>query len=579
MERIVLRHISGSKSRQVEEFPLSHIKEVIFGRDPSATVKYDPERDDLVGRQHAKIVRDTVDPTQFMIVDLNSRNGTFLNKQRIVGGARIVPGDTVQFGAGGPEFQFDLEPRPQQYLRDTRMPGQGSSTAGLGSSHPSGPPPTRMGTEAPQMPGMTAPSPGPTTVPSGIGKATVERMIMQGQAQTTKSSMKYLLIGGGALLVVIAIVAGVLVYQSMSSRQQLANEIGGIKDAAASAPMTPADIAKAYTNSVVYVEAGWKLIYTPTGGQVYHRYIRNEYNGKFIIPDGRAVVACYLVVEGNRIEPFLILDNRQGRVIGGEHTGSGFAVTSDGFILTNRHVAATWKTSYQFPQDATPGVVIQNNGLALQADGSPFLVRAPGDWVPSATKQAGQQLQGGFEGRNDYLNVTFAKQEGRIPASLARVSDRHDAAMVKIQVPDSVPRLELNDNYDSIKQGDASIVLGYPGVSPPVYGVIRSQDVFNRDAQIKIIPDPTISVGNIGRIIRGQEGTSTKDPIYSEFGDAYQLTINSTGAGNSGGPVFDDRGRVTGIFFAGGSVGGASVTFAVPIRYGKELMSVTGASR
>jgi S1-C subfamily serine protease len=148
--------------------------------------------------------------------------------------------------------------------------------------------------------------------------------------------------------------------------------------------------------------------------------------------------------------------------------------------------------------------------------------------------------------------------------------------MVKIQVPESVPRLELNDNYDSIKQGESAIVLGYPGLAPPVYGVIRSQDVFARESQVKFIPDPTISVGNIGRVIRAQE-VAGKDPIYSQFGDAYQLTINSTGAGNSGGPVFDDRGRVTGIFYAGSSSGGTSITFAVPIRYGKELMSVGGS--
>src|SRR4030095_11229013 len=143
----------------------------------------------------------------------------------------------------------------------------------------------------------------------------------------------------------------------------------------------------------------------------------------------------------------------------------------------------------------------------------------------------------------------------------ARGYERHDVAMLKIDVPDSVPKVELNDNYDTIKPGDASIVLGYPGVSPAVYGVIRSQDVFNREAQLKIIPDPTISVGNIGRVKRGADPNSNKgDTIYSGFGDAYQLTINSTGAGNSGGPVFDDRGRVTGIFFAGGSLGGAFVT-------------------
>jgi hypothetical protein len=583
MERIVLRHMSGSKGRQVEEFPLGHFRELTFGRDPSATVKYDPERDDLVGRQHAKIVQDPADPTQFMIVDLNSRNGTFVNRQRIIGTAKIVPGDTVQFGAGGPEFQFDLEPRPEQYMRATRTPD--GSTAGFGSSS-TAPPPTRMGTApGPMLPGQMMPGPTATAPPGygSVGKATVERMIMQSKAESSKNTMKYLLIGGGALILIIAMVAGVIFYQSRSSSQQLASEIGATKDAvekaAAGAPMTAAEVANNYSNSVVYIEVGWKLIYTPTGGQVYHRYIRNELNGRQLVPDGRPAVAAYVVVDNN-IEPLLTLDSRQGPPIGGEHTGSGFAVTSDGFILTNRHVAATWKTSYQFPSTAVPGVIIQNGGIALQADGTPYYVRqAPGNWVPAATKQAGQTLQGGFDGRNDYLNVTFARQELRIPATVARISDRHDAAMVKIQVPESVPRLELNDNYDSIKQGETAIVLGYPGVAPPVYGVIRSQDVFNRESQIKIIPDPTISVGNIGRVIRGQEGSFTKDPIYSQFGDAYQLTINSTGAGNSGGPVFDDRGRVTGIFFAGGSAGGASITFAVPIRYGKELMGVSSPAR
>ena len=59
MERIVLRHLSGSKANQVEEFQLANFKEIIFGRDPSSTVKYDPDKDDLVGRQHAKVTQDT----------------------------------------------------------------------------------------------------------------------------------------------------------------------------------------------------------------------------------------------------------------------------------------------------------------------------------------------------------------------------------------------------------------------------------------------------------------------------------------------------------------------------------------
>jgi len=558
----------------VEEFPLSHFKELIFGRDPSASVKYDPNRDDLVGRQHAKINQDQADPNQFIVTDLNSRNGTFVNRQRIVGSVRIAPGDTVQFGAGGPEFQFDLEPRPAQDMRPTRMPGEGT-TASYGAS-PVTAPPTRMGTDASAMSpmGSRPMGPGPTMPAAGtVGKATVERMI----AQNKNDNRKIVFIGGAALVLILVLVAGFLIYHQITSNSKLSGEISAVTSGA---PMTPADIAKQFTGSVVYIEAGWKLIYTSNGGQVYHKFIPNQWKDQegvlhYIVNDGRSAVAAYVVV-GQNVEPLLSLDNKAGPPVGGEHSGTGFAVTGDGFILTNRHVGATWRTSYHFPDSATPGVVISNGGISLKPDGTPLLVAAPSDWVPSETKQAGQTLQGGFDGRNDYLNITFPKNELRIPGKLARTSDRHDVAMLKIDVPDSVPKLELNDNYDTIKPGDASIVLGYPAISPPVYGVIRSQDVFNQGAQLKIIPDPTISVGNIGRVIRGADPNSgNRDMIVSGFGDAYQLTINSTGAGNSGGPVFDDHGRVTGIFFAGGSLGGASVTYAVPIRYGRELMSVS----
>jgi serine protease Do len=55
------------------------------------------------------------------------------------------------------------------------------------------------------------------------------------------------------------------------------------------------------------------------------------------------------------------------------------------------------------------------------------------------------------------------------------------------------------------------------------------------------------------------------------MGDVIQLATGSTGAGNSGGPVFDSQGRVIGIFFAGDQAN--AITYAVPIRYGKEFLA------
>jgi len=144
--------------------------------------------------------------------------------------------------------------------------------------------------------------------------------------------------------------------------------------------------------------------------------------------------------------------------------------------------------------------------------------------------------------------------------------------MIKIDVPETLTKCEFNDNYDTIKPGDPAIVLGYPGIAPPQFGVVFSQDRFNQQYTLRTIPNPTVSVGNIGSIHRGQ--IKPTDPVVSSFGDYYQLTINSTGGGNSGGPVFDDHGKVVGIFTAGKWEPGAAISFAVPIRYGKELMGI-----
>src|ERR1700742_4768379 len=140
MERIVLKHLSGSKANQVEEFPLSHVKELILGRDPSSTVKYDPDRDDLVGRQHARITQDPNDPSQFIVTDLNSRNGTFVNRQRITGTTRVNPGDVVQIGPSGPEIIFDVELLPATSTKATRIAQPGPMPPTVG-----GAPATRIG--------------------------------------------------------------------------------------------------------------------------------------------------------------------------------------------------------------------------------------------------------------------------------------------------------------------------------------------------------------------------------------------------------------------------------------------------
>lgn len=600
MERVVLRHLKGSKASQLEEFPLQQFVELTIGRDPASEIRFDPEKDDLVGRQHARISRDRNDPYRFKLQDLNSRNGTFLNKLRVVGEMPLQPGDLIQLGAGGPELQFDLDPLPSIYVKATRLGAAGpvgatvqgvaetrvSATSGSASSSGAG--------------GASGPVSG-SAAPNAIGKATVERMIGETKA---KSNRNVLMVGAAALVLVVAGVAWAKKAADdrvKEAEQSAADKLGQVKRAAAesadslgkalgragelSKMLTPAEIADKYAAATVQIDFSWNLIYAPTGAQVFHAHVTNKMklkNGRVvpIIPNGPASIPAYVNVGNNELEPKLTLDASSGTPIAVTGSGSGFVTTSDGFIITNRHVAANWRARYGFDRDAGGVLVDMDGNILLDNANNAILVNPPFTWIPAETKQYGPKRElDVFRGRQEYLMVRFRKNTNPAEATTQRVSDRHDVALIKVTTPATLNKVQLFDSYNSTKVGDQVTVMGYPAVSDNVYAVLKSKDMFNRDAQARVIPDPTLSVGNIGKILRASDGP-VNDQYFSfaPNGDTYQLTINSTGAGNSGGPMFDAYGRVIGLFFAGKTMD-AQISFAVPIRYALELMSVDPNTR
>ena len=174
--------------------------------------------------------------------------------------------------------------------------------------------------------------------------------------------------------------------------------------------------------------------------------------------------------------------------------------------------------------------------MVLNQQGAPVVVSPPGRWIPSESKQTGPKNEFDvFIGRQEYLMVSFRKNTTPVNATSERVSDQHDVALIKVSAVSALPKVDLRDTYTESKVGAQVIVMGYPGVSNVVYAVVRSRDMFNRDAQQRVVPDPTVSVGNIGKIIRAADGPVTQSEMhFAPSGDTYQLTINSTGGGNSG---------------------------------------------
>lgn len=543
---MLIRHITGSKKGQVEKLSVANNPEIRIGRGSENDISFDPVKEDTISRDHCRIVQDSNSPERFFIFDCQSKNGTFVNDVHTASKTELFAGDIVKLGKDGPSFEFDLDPRPQSHIKKTRVIDAVPAKE------------TKVHTAA-DLPKATSERMPPAK--EGIGKNTMQHMIRESE----KKSKTGLVVTIIAILLLVS-TGGYLLYSKQSVK-----EIVHVREPKTT--FTATEIAKANNEKVVYIEFAWKLTSTASSEEMYHVY--------YPIVNDKQIVGhrgAYFQNQQGQIEPLLVtkgdylraLGNTQGielDLISSSGTGSGFVIDERGFIATNRHVATSWFTSFQFQQYAFPGVLVEpnQNGQYAPAWDKEVSQAMVGNWVPGNDKK--------YTGVNTFLDVTFAGNSQRTPAQIVRVSSTHDIAMIKIDLPESLPKVELHDNYNDIQPGDAAIVMGYPGMSPGQVVLKRSQDYFNTNPNITSVPVPTISTGNVGRMVRGSEKNDRIDDYRSSFGDYYQLTINSSGGGNSGGPMFDDKGRAVGVYSAGTTDGrGNAISFAVPIKYVMELM-------
>lgn len=215
MERIVLNYLSGSKAGQTEEISLRDTHEISVGRDPACTVSFS-ETDSMVGRQHLKLTRNPAAPDQFLVTDLNSRNGAFLNGYRINGTVALKNGDVLQCGGGGPELRFHYFPETEPLVYQSGP----AATAPFNVPPPQLAPPASPN-YAPQHP-LAHLAHAQAAPPSAGRRLTPEAAAAPAPAASAsrpspKKRAWPVWLGGGAVLSVLVLAAGWFFYRNSSA--------------------------------------------------------------------------------------------------------------------------------------------------------------------------------------------------------------------------------------------------------------------------------------------------------------------------------------------------------------------------
>ena len=232
--------------------------------------------------------------------------------------------------------------------------------------------------------------------------------------------------------------------------------------------------------------------------------------------------------------------------------GSGFFISSNGYIATNAHVVSTTREGEEKAKQALFWQMVQQIGQQLGRD-------------PRTLNHNFIDQHSTLVGFQKYHHVIIPdgssypfeiKQYGAPAGSSA--DQGKDVAIVKIEVKNA-PILKLADS-DRVQLQDQVTVAGYPGAADTFQSGMLSQ---------KSALQSTFNPGNVSARKQAASGA----PIL-------QISAPAT-HGNSGGPVLNSQSEVIGLLtFRGDTVNGQEVSgfsFVVPSNTVMEYVKSAGA--
>lgn len=421
---IELRITSGARSGARETFTKSVIS---IGRHPMNDLRLDTDKDLDVSSRHAEIrlVGGTA-----TIRDVGSSNGTRVNGQPLVGERALFEGDVIALGgAHGASLEFHV----------------------VDEASPAVPPGTSVPpTSAPELP------------PAKPRRDTMARIAEAVEVQTGK--LRRILYLFGAAVVIIGLGLMYIARQnSAADRATIEKLLAELQDQnAAIAQLRGSAGAHGLSNEVgrIQRERDSLLAVLRAGGKRADVSQRIEELSRQQTAVGAVSRVDYERIHelNTRAVAFIVVE-RGGEVEG----GTGFGVTRDGIIVTNRHV-------------------VQNAG------------------EPEPTRIAVQ-----FHGTRRWL-----------PARLLHVSSTDDLAFLRIDAPGSFPTVVGVSPSGGVRPGAAIAIIGYP-LGNETAGMGGSIDTLTARASLTV-GTVSKSVPDILQVDAFVAHGSSGSPVFNERG-------------------------------------------------------------
>ncbi|UCD25686.1 MAG: trypsin-like peptidase domain-containing protein [Gemmatimonadota bacterium] len=451
--KVQLEVLSGARAGRVAVFSQETIA---IGRHPSSDLQFDPRKDLEVSTHHATIVREG---TRWLIKDRDSLNGVLLNGHAIAAKTPLDDTDQIRLGADGPAIEFRLVPDSvPDGIRPSTVSRSGRSTGT----------PTRVASDK-----SGAPDP-------------ASRMTKRIEAEVGRQTRKLRALTGVLVVLLLAVIAA-FVYDAVRQRRLRESEIASLQARTDSILQVAGDAVQALQGQVAGLAAALQTSQGDvsqlkadlaaarrSGSAEEVRRLRRQLldaSQALVYQQAAAYVDYGSIVEANQSAVAMMWVEFE---VGEVYVGTAFALRSDGYMATSRHVVA---------------------GEA-------------GDRAASR------------------IAVKFADSYQVYQARVVAISREADVAVVKVDIPGGVPTVRgLNMRADTLQQGAPVAIVGFPlGPDLPM----------TASAAGRTIARTSFSAGSISKTLPeilqidgyGAEGSSGS-PIFDQSGEVIGVVFGA----------------------------------------------------